>query len=65
VKTTFGDEDAVEGDDEHEDNDGNVHEEVPNDPDIHIWQPLGLDSGTVCRSDRLYSGPYPAVDEDE
>jgi hypothetical protein len=36
VKTTFGDEDAVEGDDEHEDNDGNVHEEVPNDPDIHI-----------------------------
>jgi hypothetical protein len=36
MKTTYGNEDAVEGDDEHEDNDGNVHDEAPNDPDIRI-----------------------------
>jgi hypothetical protein len=36
VRTTYGDEDAVEGDNEHEDNDGNVREEAPNDPNIRI-----------------------------
>jgi hypothetical protein len=49
VRTTCGDEDAMEGNDEHEDNDGNVREEAPNDPDICIRQPIGLDSSTVHR----------------
>jgi hypothetical protein len=48
VRTTCGDEDVVE-EDEHEDNDGNVREEAPNDPDICIRQPIGLDSSTVHR----------------
>jgi hypothetical protein len=65
VKTTFGDEDAVDGDDEHEDNDGNVCEEAPNDPNIRIRQPLELDSSTVRRTDCLYSAPNIAVEEDE
>jgi hypothetical protein len=65
VKTTFGDEDDVEGDDEHEDNDGNVCKEAPNDPDICIQQPLRLDSSFVCRLDRLRSAPNTALKEDE
>jgi hypothetical protein len=65
VKTTCGDEDAVEGDDEHEDNDGNICEEAPNDPEIRIQQPLVLDSNTVRRSGRLHSTPNAAVQEDE
>jgi hypothetical protein len=36
MKTTCGNEDAIEGDDEHENNDGNVCKEAPNDPDIRI-----------------------------
>jgi hypothetical protein len=36
IRTTYGDEDDMEGDDEHEDNDGNVYEEAPNNPNIHI-----------------------------
>jgi hypothetical protein len=47
----------VEGDDEREDNDGNVHKEAPNDPDIRIRQPLGVDSNTPRRSGRLRSTP--------
>jgi hypothetical protein len=65
VKTTFGDEDAVKGDDEHEDNDGNVCEKAPNDPDIRIRQPLGLHSSTVRRSGHLCSAPNVAVQVDK
>ena len=36
VRTTCGNEDAMEGGDEHKDNDGNVHERAPNDLDIRI-----------------------------
>jgi hypothetical protein len=36
VRTNYGDEDDMEGDDEREDNDGNVCEEAPNNPDICI-----------------------------
>jgi hypothetical protein len=36
LRTNYGDEADVEGDDEHEDNDGIVFEEAPNDPDIRI-----------------------------
>jgi hypothetical protein len=57
LRTNYGDEADVEGDDEHEDNDGNVREEAPNDPDIRIRQPLGVDSSTLRRSDRLRSTP--------
>jgi hypothetical protein len=65
VNTTCGDEDAIEGDDQHEDNDGNVCEEAPNDPDIRIRQPIGQDSSTVRRSDHLRSAPNAPVQEDE
>ena len=51
---SHGDEDDIEGDDEHEDNDGNVRKEAPNNPNIHIWQPLGLDSRTFYRSSCLH-----------
>jgi hypothetical protein len=61
VRTTYGDEDAVEGDDEHKDNDGKVREEAPNDPDIHIRQLIGLDSSTVRRSGRLRLAPNTLV----
>jgi hypothetical protein len=47
----------VEGDDERKDNDENVREEAPNDPDIRIRQPLGVDSNILCRSGRLRSTP--------
>ena len=57
VRTHYGDEHNVEGDDECEDNDGNVREEAPNDPDIRIRQPMGIDSSTVRRSGRLRSIP--------
>jgi hypothetical protein len=36
LRTNYGDEADVEGDDEREDNDKNVCEEAPNDPDIRI-----------------------------
>jgi hypothetical protein len=36
VRTSYGDKDEVEVDDEREDDDGNVHEEAPNNPDILI-----------------------------
>jgi hypothetical protein len=36
LRTNYGDEADVEGDDEREDNDGNVCEEAPNDPNIRI-----------------------------
>jgi hypothetical protein len=35
-RTNYGDEADVEGDDEREDNDRNVREEAPNNPDIRI-----------------------------
>jgi hypothetical protein len=57
LRTNYGDEADVEGDDEREDNDGNVLEEAPNDPDIRIRQPLGIDSSTLRRSGRLRSTP--------
>jgi hypothetical protein len=57
LRTNYGDEADVEGDDEREDNDGNVCEEAPNDPDIHIRQPLGVDNSTLRRSGRLRSTP--------
>jgi hypothetical protein len=47
----------VEEDDEREDNDGNVREEAPNNPDIRIRQPLGVDSSTLRRSGHLRSIP--------
>ena len=43
----------MKGDDELEDNNGNVHEEAPNDLDIRIQQPLGIDSSTLRRLGRL------------
>jgi hypothetical protein len=36
LRTNYGDEADVEGDDEREDNEGNVHKEAPNDPNICI-----------------------------
>jgi hypothetical protein len=57
LRTNYGDEADVEGDDEREDNDGNVRKEAPNDPDIHIRQPLGVDNSTLRRSGRLCSIP--------
>ena len=51
----------MEGDDEREDNDGNVREEAPNDPDIRIRQPVGIDSITSRRSGRLR--PTPTTNE--
>ena len=57
VRTHYGDEHDVEGDDEREDNDGNVREEALNDPDIRIRQPTGVDSSTVHRLGFLCSTP--------
>ena len=57
VQTNYGDEHNIEGNDEREDNDGNVHKEAPNDPDIRIRPPLGVDSSTSHRSSRLRSTP--------
>ena len=57
VWTNYGNKHDVEGDDEHEDNDGNVCEEAPNDLDICIQQPLGIDSSTPRRSGHLHSTP--------
>jgi hypothetical protein len=57
LRTNHGDEADVEGDDEREDNDGNEREEAPNDPDIRIRQPLGVDSSTLRRLGRLRSTP--------
>jgi hypothetical protein len=57
LRTNYGDEADVEGDDEREDNDRNVREEAPNDPDIRIRQPLGVDSNTLRRSGLLRSTP--------
>jgi hypothetical protein len=61
LRTNYGDEANVEGDDEREDNDGYIREEAPNDPDIRIRQPLGVDKSTLRRSGRLHS--IPTVDE--
>jgi hypothetical protein len=61
LQTDYGDEADVEGDDECEENDGNVHEEAPNNPDIRIRQPLGIDSSTLRRSGHLHL--TPTVDE--
>jgi hypothetical protein len=55
LRTNYGDKADVEGDDEHEDNDENVREEAPNDPDIRVRQPLGVDSSILHRSGRLRS----------
>jgi hypothetical protein len=57
LRTNYGDEADKEGYDEHEDNDGNVREEAPNDPDIRIRQPLDVDSSTLRRLGRLRSTP--------
>jgi hypothetical protein len=57
LRINYDDEADVEGDDEREDNDENVCEEAPNDPDIRIRQPLGVDSSTLRRSGRLRSTP--------
>jgi hypothetical protein len=57
LRTNYGDEADLEGDDDREYNDGNVREEAPNDPDICIRQPLGVDSSTLRRSGRLRSTP--------
>jgi hypothetical protein len=57
LRTNYGDKADVEGDDEREDNDGNVREEAPNDPNICIRQPLGIDSSTLRRSGCLRSTP--------
>jgi hypothetical protein len=65
VWTTYGDEDDVEGDDEHEDDDSNVRKEAPNDPDIYIQHPLGPASSTLCRLECLRSTPTAILEEDE
>jgi hypothetical protein len=65
LRTNYGDEDDMEGDDEREDNHGNVREEAPNDPDICIRQPLGLDSSTLCRLGHLRSSPTAILEADE
>jgi hypothetical protein len=57
LRTNYGNEADVQGDDEREDNDGNVREEAPNDPDICIRQPLGVDNSTLRRSGHLRSTP--------
>jgi hypothetical protein len=57
LRTNYGDEANMEGDDEHENNDGNVRKEAPNNPDIRIREPLGIDSSTVRRLSRLRSTP--------
>jgi hypothetical protein len=57
LQTNYGDEADVEGDDEREDNDGNVREEALNDLDIRIRQPLGVGSSTLRTSGRLRSTP--------
>jgi hypothetical protein len=57
LRTNYGDNADGEGDDEREDNDGNVREEAPNDPDIRIRQPLGVDNSTLRRLGRLRSTP--------
>jgi hypothetical protein len=54
-----------ERDDDRKDDDGNVREEAPNNPDIRIRHPLGLDNNTLRRSDRLRSGPTAILEEDE
>jgi hypothetical protein len=56
-RTNYGNKADVEGDDERTDNDGNVCEEAPNDPNIRIQQPLGVDISTLRRSGRLHSTP--------
>jgi hypothetical protein len=38
-------------------NDGNIREEAPNDLDIRIRQPLGVDSSILYRSGYLHSTP--------
>ena len=57
IQTNYGDEHDIGGDDEREDNDGNVREEAPNDPNIRIRQPMDVDSNTPRRSGRLHSTP--------
>jgi hypothetical protein len=65
VRTNYGDEDDMEGDDEREDDEGNVCKEAPNDLDICIRHPLGLASNTLRRSDRLRSTPTAVLEENE
>jgi hypothetical protein len=36
VRTNYGDKHEVEGDDEHKDNDGNVCDKAPSNPNIHV-----------------------------
>ena len=57
LQTNYGDKANVEGDDEREDNDGNVRKEAPNDLDIHIRQPLGVDNNILRRLGCLRSTP--------
>ena len=65
LQINYGDEDDIEGDDEHEDNDGNVCKEAPNNLDIYIQQPLGLDSSTLCRLDHPLPIPIVVLEVDE
>ena len=65
VRTTYGNEDAMERNDEHKDNDGNVRKEAPNDPDIRTQQPIGLDSSIVRRLGHLHLAPNAPIHEDE
>jgi hypothetical protein len=51
--------------DERENNDGNIRKEASKDPDIHIQQPLGLDSSTYRRLGRLRSTPIEVLKADE
>ena len=56
-KTHYGDKDAFTGDDEQEldegdpDSDNDCEEDLPNDPDIQIWQ---LSIGTISYPQRLH-----------
>jgi hypothetical protein len=65
VRTNYGNEDEVEGDDECKDNDGNVREEAPNDSDVLIQHLHGLDSNILCRLDLLCLAPNGILEEDE
>jgi hypothetical protein len=53
VRNNYGDEYEVKRDDERKDNDANIHEEAPNNPNILIWHLHGSDSITFHRSNRL------------
>jgi hypothetical protein len=65
VRTNYGEEHEVEGDDEREDNDSNVHDEASSNPDILIQHFHGLDSIILSKLDCLHSTLNGILEEDE